>query len=197
MTDRLSRADRAPRPERPSRSGRTPGLLALAASALLLAGCSAPASNAPHDAGNGGAVDPTSAPSTPSRLDVSKIDACTILPQSDAEALIGSALTDPLTASTSDVASCTYPGDPNGPTAQVEIYLGDGAKQQLEIDRDKLQHAFTQPSGLGDEAWQEDDMIWARTGTTWVSIRVVSLDDASRFTQPLQTAMAGALARLH
>jgi len=171
-------------------------LLALAASALMLVGCSAPTSNAPHDAGNGGAVKPTASPSKPAAIDVSKIDACEILPQSDAETLIGSALTDPLTASNSDVASCTYPGDPNGPTAQVEIYIGAGAKQQLAIDRDKLQHAFTQPSGVGDEAWAEDDMIWARTGTTWVSIRVVSLNDASTFAQPLQDAMKAVIGRL-
>jgi hypothetical protein len=181
---------------RPLPPRRTAALLAVAASALLLAGCAAPSSNAPHDAGNGGAVNPTAAPSKPAALDVSKLDACTILPQADAETLIGSKLTDPLRAASSDVSSCTYPGDPNGPTAQVEVYVGDGAKQQLDIDKDKLQHAFTQPSGLGDEAWQEDEMIWARSGTTWVSIRVVSLNDATAFVQPLQDAMSSALGRL-
>jgi len=181
---------------RPLPPRRAATLLAVAASALLLAGCAAPSSNAPHDAGNGGAVNPSAAPSKAAPLDVSKLDACTILPQADAETLIGSKLTDPLKVATSDVSSCTYPGDPNGPTAQVEIYVGDGAKQQLDIDKDKLQHAFTQPSGLGDEAWQEDGMIWARTGTTWVSIRVVSLDDGTAFVQPLQDAMSSALGRL-
>ncbi len=173
-------------------------LLGLAASALLLAGCSGAGggSNAPHDAGNGGAVAPSSAPSKPAAIDISKIDACTILPQADAEKLIGSKLTDPLKASNSDVASCTYPGDPNGPTAQVEIYIGDGAKQQLDIDKDKLKHDFTQPTGLGDEAWQEYDMLFARTGTTWVSIRLVSLSDGATFEQPLRDAMSGVLGRL-
>jgi len=170
--------------------------LAVAASLLVLAGCAAPSTKTPHDAGNGGAVDPTKAPSKPAAIDVSKIDACDILRQADAETLIGSKLTEPMKASNSDVSSCTYPGDPNGPTAQVEIYVGDGAKQQLDIDKDKLQHTFTQPTGLGDEAWQEDDMIWARAGTTWVSIRVVSLGDASAFEQPLRDAMSGALGRL-
>jgi hypothetical protein len=181
---------------RPPLSRRSSVVIAAAASVLMLAGCAAPSTNAPHDAGNGGAVEPTKAPSKPTTLDVSKLDACEILPKADAETLIGTALTDPLKVATSDVSSCTYPGDPNGPTAQVEIYVGDGAKQQLDIDKDKLQHTFTQPAGLGDEAWQEDDMIWARTGTTWVSIRLVSLGDASAFDQPLRDAMSAALGRL-
>ena len=172
----------------------------VAAVALLLAACSAGGGGggrAPANAGDGGTVDHGSATAkAPAKLDTSKLDACTILPQADAETLIGSKLTEPLKVSTSDVASCTYPGDPNGPTAQVEVYVGDGAKQQLAIDKDKLQHPFTQPTGLGDEAWQEDGMIWARSGSTWVSIRIVTLDDAAGFVQPLQAAMTVALGHL-
>ena len=63
-------------------------------------------------------------------------------------------------------------------------------------DKDELEHAFTEPPGIGDEAWQEDGMIFARTGTTWVSIRIVSLDDPAGFTAGLQNAMTAALARL-
>lgn len=163
--------------------------------AVLLVSCSA-SPKLPANAGDAGAVNPSATPSSARPVDVTKLDACTILTQADAETLIGTKLTEPQRASNSDVASCTYPGDPNGPTAQVEIYIGDGAKQQLDIDKDKLQHAFTQPAGLGDEAWQEDGMIWARTGSTWVSIRIVTLDDAAGFVVPLQTAMATALGRL-
>jgi hypothetical protein len=173
-------------------------LPSLAAAALLLAACSAAGGGAaPPDAGDGGVVKHSSTPTkAPTKVDTSQLDACTILPQADAEALIGTPLVDPLKVSTSDVASCTYQSDPNGPVGQVEIYVGDGAKQQLDIDKDKLQHAFTQPSGLGDEAWQEDQMIWARTGQTWVSIRLVSLDDPARFVDPLQAAMKTALANV-
>jgi hypothetical protein len=172
----------------------TAALTAFAAIALL-ASCSA-SPGLPANAGDNGVASHSAAPSAPKKLDLSKLDACTVLKQADAETLIGSKLTDPLRASNPDVASCTYPGDPNGPTAQVEIYVGDGAKQQLAIDRDKLKHTFTQPTGLGDEAWEEADMIWARTGSTWVSIRIVSLDDLSKFTTPLQTAMGTALGGL-
>jgi hypothetical protein len=176
-----------------SRLTRAAVLPALAA-IVLLAGCASPA--LPANAGDGGVVSHSPAPTAPAKIDLSKIDACTVLTQSESETLIGTKLTAPIRASNPDVSSCTYPGDPNGPTAQVEIYIGDGAKQQLAIDKDKLKHPFTQPTGLGDEAWQEDEMIWARTSSTWISIRVVSLDDASQFTTPLQTAMAEALKQL-
>lgn len=181
----------------------TPARLIVAASALFMAlvvsGCASSAPvDLPADAGDTGTVEPTPGPtaSAPELLDIASLDACTILTRADAETLIGTALTEPMSAATADVSSCIYPGDPNGPTAQVEIYVGPGAKQQLEIDRDQLQHPFIEVSGLGDEAWQEDGMIFARTGTTWVSIRLVSIDDPAAFTAPLQSAMTVALSRL-
>ncbi len=168
--------------------------------ALLLASCAAPAPapELPPDAGDAGTVDPSSDPGAeePAALDIASLDACTILPQADAEAVLGLALPDRLSAATSDVSSCSYTADPNGPVGQAEIYVGPGALKQLELDRDVLEHVFTQPDGIGDEAWLEDGMIFARTGETWVSIRVVSLDDPARFVDPLQTAMVAALDRL-
>ena len=34
---------------------------------------------------------------------------------------------------------CQCTSSPTGPTAQVEIFVGDGAKKSLDIDRDELQ----------------------------------------------------------
>jgi len=173
---------------------------AAAAAVLLLSACSSPTTAArPSDAGDAGVVEstaPTPTPTTPPRIDIASLDACTLLTAADAESLIGTTLTDPMRAATSDVSSCTYPGDPNGPTAQVEVYVGPGAKKQLDTDKDTLQHAFTAVSGVGDEAWQEEGMIFARTGTTWASVRVVTLDDPAGFVTPLQTAMTTVLGRL-
>lgn len=99
-------------------------------------------------------------------------------------------------AATEDVSSCSYTADPNGPVGQVELYVGPGALKQLEIDRDVLEHVFTQPPGIGDEAWLQDGMIFARTGETWFSIRVVSLGDAEPFVEPLRTAARTVVERL-
>ncbi len=79
----------------------------------LLAGCAAPA--LPASAGNGGVVNHSAAPTAPAKVDVSKLDACTMLPESEADTLIGTKLVEPLRASNTDTTSCTYPGDPNGP----------------------------------------------------------------------------------
>lgn len=169
------------------------------AAALLLSACAAPAPapELPPDAGDAGTIDSTAQPDEePAGIDIASLDACEILPRSDAEAILGLALPDELAAATADVSSCTYTADPNGPVGQVEIFVGPGAQKQLELDRDVLEHVFMQPTGIGDEAWQEDAMIFARTGETWASIRVVSLDDPATFVEPLQAAMVAALDRL-
>ena len=41
-----------------------------------------------------------------------------------------------------------------------------------------LGHAFKQVADLGDEAWQESDTIFVRTGTLWFSLHLVKLDGA-------------------
>jgi len=182
-----------------SRRSRILPPLALVA-ALLLAGCGspAPAPQLPPDAGDGGTVDSTStpAPAGPVAIDIASLDACAILPRADAEAILGLVTPEQLSAATSDVSSCSHTADPNGPVGQVELYVGPGALKQLEIDRDVLEHVFTQPTGIGDEAWLQDGMIFARTGETWFSIRVVSLDDPARFVEPLQSAALDVVERL-
>ncbi|WP_054680541.1 DUF3558 domain-containing protein [Microbacterium sp. No. 7] len=171
------------------------------AAALLLGGCAASAPETPElpaDAGDAGEVEVTAEPTiaAPKTLDVASLDACTILTKEEAETAIGTALTEPLSASTADAAACTYPGDPNGPTAQVAIFVGPGAKQQLDIDKDTLEHVFVEVPGLGDEAWQQDGMIFARSGNDWLSIQFVSLDDPAVFVEPLRSAMAVAVDRV-
>jgi hypothetical protein len=169
----------------------------IALATTLLVGCSS-GSATPKDAGANGTVKQSASPSKPAAgpLDTAKFNACTLLPTADAETLVSNKVIAPIVVSTSDVASCTYQGDPSGPLGQVEIYVGDGAKQQLAIDKDKLKHTFIQPPGIGDEAWQEEGWIFARKGTTWVSIRIVVLRDSSLFVTPLQTAMTTALKNL-
>jgi len=111
----------------------------------------------------------TAAPTLPSP--------CTLLPKDAAEALLpGAVLQEGIESGQGDNISCTYAGDPSGPTAQVEVFVGSGAKKSLDIDKDALAHEFTQPEGVGDEAWLEADNIFFRVGETWVQLRVVTLD---------------------
>jgi hypothetical protein len=113
-------------------------------------------------------------------------DACTLVPQAKAEAAIGTKLTAGTQVANSDVNSCTYPGDPNGPTAQVEVFVGPGAKKYYDDDNSVLHHTFTTVAGLGDESHEEDYTIFFRKGTTWVALRLTSLDDFSTFKARLE-----------
>jgi hypothetical protein len=125
---------------------------------------------------------PTTATTAPANL-----DSCALVPLAQAEALIGTKLQPGLHVSTTDVDSCTYPGDPNGPTAQVEVFIGAGAKTYYDDDNNVLHHTFTDVPGLGDESHEEDYNVFFRKGTTWVALRVTSLDDWSTFKARTET----------
>lgn len=116
---------------------------------------------------------PTASPSpepTPPPL-----DACALLDHQQAEAIAGTPLGPAQTPSTGGL-SCIYAGPVDGPEAQVEIFLGDGAKGSYDTER-ALNHQFRPVAGIGDEAWLEDDNIFFREGTTWVAIELVRLNN--------------------
>jgi hypothetical protein len=117
-----------------------------------------------------------------------KLDSCALVPEATAETLIATKLQPGVHESTTDVDSCTYSGDPSGPTAQVEVFIGAGAKHFYDDDHDVLQHMFTDVPGLGDEGHEEDFNIFFRKGTTWVALRITSLDDWSTFKPRAETA---------
>ncbi len=120
-----------------------------------------------------------------------EIDACTLLTQAEAETLAGTPLDPPYAGP----GSCTWPGPVTGPTAQVEIYLGDGAQKILEIDR-QLEHVFTEVPGLGAEAWAEDGMVFALVEGTWIGVRLVLLSDPAEYNPRLEEATRIAAGRL-
>ncbi len=117
-------------------------------------------------------------------------DLCALLTKADAETLAGTALLDATPAGPPGQAPtlCQYTGDPTGPTAQVDLFVGDGALKFLETDRDTLGHVFTEVPGIGDEAQQEDFAIFFRVGPTWYAISLVRLEDPAAFVTPLQDA---------
>jgi hypothetical protein len=117
------------------------------------------------------------------------IDPCKLLTQAEATTLAGVKLNAAVEAGAAGTQTlCQYTSDPSGPTAQVEIITGDGAKKELDIDRDTLKHQFTSVPGIGDEADQEDGNIFVRKGDNWVDINLVKLNDPAQNVQPMQTA---------
>ncbi|MCP2329269.1 hypothetical protein HDA40_007776 [Hamadaea flava] len=155
---------------------------------LALAGCGGedPAEPGPSVAAASSAVSPSAGPVVGPAA-----DPCKLLPKADAEKLARTPLDEPVASE----GSCTYTGPVTGPTAQVEVYVGDGAKKMLDIDRD-LQHSFTPVTGAGDEGFLEDGAVFFRKGETWVAIRLVLLNDPAANRVPLETAARAAAGRL-
>ena len=123
-----------------------------------------------------------------------KIDPCKVVTRDEAEALARTTLQAGVLVEGED-ASCTYSGSPTGPTAQVEIFTGDGAKKYYDVDK-SLNHEFTTVTGIGDEAYLEEFTIFARKGTTWLAIHLVRLDDAEPYNEPLKNLARVAVGRL-
>ncbi|WP_433532302.1 hypothetical protein ACQPYA_09830 [Micromonospora sp. CA-263727] len=121
------------------------------------------------------AADPPEPPADPP-----KVDACALVAKQEAEKLAGTALEDAVSGG----ESCSYTGPVSGPLAQVEIYVGDGAKKILDIDRD-LDHKFETLSGIGDEAYLEDGAVFVNASGVWVAIRLVRLDDPATYNKRL------------
>ena len=163
----------------------------VAVSMLLGVGCGSSAGSSPaeDDAASGRSTS-TSTSST-STTQPKAVEPCALLTQEEAQQLIGT----PLEAGVAVRETCTYTGPTSGPTAQVEVFVGDGAKKILDVDRD-LDHVITPVPGVGDESLTEDGAIFVRVGSTWVSIRLVSLDDPAVFTPRLEDAARTVAGRL-
>lgn len=141
---------------------------------------------------------PTAAPSaetTPSGFDPTMVNSCELLTHEDAETLAGTPLDEGIAGDPGNPL-CIYTGPVTGPTAQVEIYVGDGAKKYYDIDVE-LGHEFWPVPGVGDEAYSEGLTLFFRVSTTWVSIRLVRLHDWELYTQPLEALAATVADRLN
>ncbi|WJK33583.1 DUF3558 family protein [Solwaraspora sp. WMMA2065] len=118
-------------------------------------------------------TDPPAAPAV--------VNPCDLVTQQEAEQLAGT----PLDAPQQVEATCTFTSPPSGPTAQVEVFVGPGAKKILDINRE-LGHEFRELPGVGDEAYAEDDSVYVNISGQWVSIRLVRLNDPAENRQPLE-----------
>jgi hypothetical protein len=162
-------------------------MVVVAAGVLALAGCGGSggtpaaggATGNPAVTGTTGAApaagETTAPPAAPA------VDACVLVTKQDAEKLAGTPLED--AAPVRD--TCSYTGPVTGPTAQVEVYVGDGAKKILDIDRE-LGHEFKTLTGIGDEAYAEDGAVFVSKSGVWVAIRLVRLEDPAVFRQRLE-----------
>jgi hypothetical protein len=118
--------------------------------------------------------------------------ACKLLTRSEAQTLAGIKLQRP-----NDLGrGCMYTSDPNGPVAQVEIYVDSTTPRTLLIDRNQLHHPFWKVPRLGDQALIEQGYIFVRKGTVWITIHLVPHDIWPAYRTRLERAAAIAVSRV-
>ncbi|WP_079124867.1 hypothetical protein [Streptomyces lushanensis] len=134
---------------------------------------------------------PAESPSESSDGPVAAGDPCGIVSQQEAEALAGSKLNpaEPLDE------TCTYTGLASGPSAQVEICVGDSARSYLDAERG-IGHKLSPLSGIGEEAYLEDGSVFFRTSGQWISIRLVRSVPPDETRKPLEDLARTVAARL-
>ncbi|WP_046501588.1 hypothetical protein [Streptomyces odonnellii] len=124
------------------------------------------------------AASPAESPS-PSPVDIG--DPCAIVTQAEAETLADSKLNPakPL------AETCTYTGLASGPSAQVEVFIADTARNYLDAERG-IGHDLSPLSGIGEEAYLEDGSVFFRTSEQWFSIRLVRSVPPEETRKPLE-----------
>ncbi|MEV4656999.1 hypothetical protein [Micromonospora sp. NPDC049301] len=179
-------------------------ILAAAAAVLTLTavgGCgtddgpAAPVAGAGPSVAATGQGDPSAAASAEESPAAPAVDACALVTKTEAEKLAGTPLEDPLEKAAADRDTCTYTGPVTGPTAQVEVYVGDGAKKFLDIDRE-LGHKLTPISGAGDEAYAEDGTVFVSKAGVWACVRLVRSEDPATYRSALEAVARTAAGRL-
>lgn len=181
----------------------TRALIAAAAATVLLAACSSNSPSSTHTVTVTATVTATVTPSSPAEPASSSApapatpDACTLLTRAEAEKVAGTRLNAAVGAGPNGTHTlCQFTGPTNGPTAQVEVLVGDGVKSALTIDRDNLKHRFATVPGIGDQCFEEDDNIFFEKNGVWVQINLVLLNDPAQNKLPLRTAARAIVARL-
>jgi hypothetical protein len=125
---------------------------------------------------------------------VGTIDPCSLITQDEADGMVNSKLLDPLPQGEPPVR-CVWPTPLEGPTAQVEIDVGDGAKKFLDVEK-LLEHQLDPVPGLGDEAVIENDTLFFRKGDLWLAIHVVGDTTTDALRKPMETQAAIVLTRI-
>jgi len=151
--------------------------------ALVISSCSGPVSGRGENVSVSSSASTTtvatslpslSALPTPAAL----ADPCSLLTQTEAEHLAGTKLNPPVDVGPAGTKTlCQYTGLTSGPTAQVEVFIGDGVIKSLQIDRDILKHVFRTVPGIGDQTLEEDGNIFIYKDAVWAQINLVLLND--------------------
>ncbi|MEX5633392.1 DUF3558 domain-containing protein [Parafrankia sp. FMc2] len=106
---------------------------------------------------------------------------CGIVSQPEAEQLAGT----PLAGAEAVDETCTYVAPPNGPTAQVEVRVGQTAQNYYAAERD-TGHQLQPLPGVGDEAFIGDYAVFVTKDGFSVSVNLVRSNDPAENRGPLE-----------
>lgn len=138
-------------------------------------------------------ADPAGDAASPSPADKPEPKACDLVTDQEAAALARLKI-DPHRVGEQ---SCTWTAPVTGPTGQVEVYVGDGAKKMLDIER-QLGHELETLPGIGDEAYLDTQAneVFVHKAGTWAAIRLVLLNDPKENHKPLKDLIRVVAGRL-
>ncbi|OAA23875.1 hypothetical protein UG55_103317 [Frankia sp. EI5c] len=190
------------------RSAIRAGLPALALLAALgLSGCgatgdqdaspsptTAPTGPGDADTGTTGAPAPppaSAAAGTSTGTPVSPSDPCGLITQQEAERLAGTSLDSPAAVD----ETCTYTAPPSGPTAQVEVRVGQTALDYYSAERGSA-HKLVPLAGVGDEAHIGEYMFYLVKNGHQVSVKLVRGNDPAENRGPLENLARTVAGRL-
>jgi hypothetical protein len=117
-----------------------------------------------------------------------KINPCSLVTKAEADQLSGVTLQPAIRT----LQLCTFPTPTSGTVAQLEIFVGDGAKKYFDIDKIDLAHPFHRVPGVGDQAWAEEGAIFVEAKGIWFGLRLTRLDEVD--TGPALARLAAAVA---
>jgi hypothetical protein len=165
--------------------------LAPALALVLLAGLAGCGDADPAPGAQASRSAPPATSDTPPSPPSAAVDPCVLVTRSEAEALAGT----PLEDGQRDQDRCRYTGPVTGPSAQVEVFVDETAKNLYDGDR-QLGHTFQTVVGIGDEAHVEDFAIFFSKAGFWVAIRLVRTDDWARYRPRMEATAKAAAARI-
>ncbi|WP_007516257.1 MULTISPECIES: hypothetical protein [Pseudofrankia] len=106
---------------------------------------------------------------------------CGVVSAREAERLAGTALLSPV----AEDETCVYAATPDGPTAQVEVRVGQTAVDYYTADRG-TGHTMQPLTGIGDEAYIWEYAVFVAKGDSRVSINLVRGNDPADNRGPLE-----------
>jgi hypothetical protein len=121
-------------------------------------------------------------------LRVDRLDPCALITRQEAEAIVRAPLLEAVQYNLgTERPSCTYGAVPSGPTAQVQIYVGEGAESLIALHR-RLGGEIVELEELGEGAFLRHTTLHYQPSGVPIVISVVRLVDATTLHPAMITA---------